>query len=324
MPPKKGRKLGVKLSSKFPKAPYKKQKTPPPEESDEDVQQDIEEDSEDTEYSVIFDKKVGGVEKHSKTQKPVRTSPAVEASQPSASQPSAEPPAQPDPPAQLAVEPPPQPAQPPAQQQSSGGGKGKGKSKGKSKATVSSVTVSRTDSQESLECDEDDDSDGDEQDDEDGDQKSKKKRKITGPPVMLTTEQEMEMVMWIQANPMLYDKSKTEYRYTQKKNEMWQEQAARLDLTVQQIKKWYSTQRTRYGRLGNTKSGQATPKFTDREKWLQESFGFLGTHIYRQPTRQACSVSEIYFVCHCKFCNFPETALNWAKKKTCSIEIWIF
>ena len=284
MPPKKGKKFGVKLSNKFPKASYKKQKTPPPEEEP----QVEEEDESDTEDSPIFDRKVGAGQKRSKT--------ASAGSSKSSAKPTAE--------AEPAAEPSAEPeAQPAAQQQSSsGGGKGKGKAKGKSKLTTESV--SRTDSQESIECDEDDlNSDADEDDHQEC------KKRNTPLPVTLTTEQELAMVTWMEANPMLYDKSITEYRYTHKKTEMWEAQPEKLKLSVKQIKKWYNSQRTRYGRLGNTKSGQAAPKHTDRERWLTQAFSFLGSHIYRQPTRQSCSVSQIYiiyFVCDSKFGNLPK------------------
>ena len=48
------------------------------------------------------------------------------------------------------------------------------------------------------------------------------------------------------------------------------------------MKKWFETQRTRYGKLSQTKSGQAAEKSTERQTWLKDSFSFLRGHIRRK------------------------------------------
>ena len=48
------------------------------------------------------------------------------------------------------------------------------------------------------------------------------------------------------------------------------------------MKKWIDTQRTRYGKLTQTKSGQAAEKNTERQTWLKDSFSFLRGHIRRK------------------------------------------
>ena len=48
------------------------------------------------------------------------------------------------------------------------------------------------------------------------------------------------------------------------------------------MKKWFETQRTRYGKLTQTKSGQAGEKSTERQTWLKDSFSFLRGHIRRK------------------------------------------
>ena len=41
------------------------------------------------------------------------------------------------------------------------------------------------------------------------------------------------------------------------------------------MKKWFNTQRTRYGKLTQTKSGQGAEKNTEQQTWLEDSFSFL-------------------------------------------------
>ena len=48
------------------------------------------------------------------------------------------------------------------------------------------------------------------------------------------------------------------------------------------MKKWFDTQRTRYGKLTQMKSGPATEKSTERQTWLKDSFSFLRGHTRRK------------------------------------------
>ena len=58
--------------------------------------------------------------------------------------------------------------------------------------------------------------------------------------------------------------------------------AATRNLHVTTVKKWLDTQRTRYGKLTQTKSGQGAEKSTERRTWLKDSFSFLQGHIKRK------------------------------------------
>ena len=49
-------------------------------------------------------------------------------------------------------------------------------------------------------------------------------------------------------------------------------------LSVKVCKTWFDTQRTHYGKLTQSKSGQAPKEMTERQKWIQEKFNFLKTH----------------------------------------------
>ena len=58
--------------------------------------------------------------------------------------------------------------------------------------------------------------------------------------------------------------------------------AATRNLPVKTMKKWFKIQRTRYGKLTQTKSRQAAEKSTERQTWLKDSFSFLRGHIRRK------------------------------------------
>ena len=59
------------------------------------------------------------------------------------------------------------------------------------------------------------------------------------------------------------------------KEGLWERLAASRNLSVNTVKKWFETQRTRYGKLTQRKSGQAAEKSTERQTWLKDSFSFL-------------------------------------------------
>ena len=78
------------------------------------------------------------------------------------------------------------------------------------------------------------------------------------------------------------DKTNDSFKDKQKKDRLWEQLAAIRNLPVKTVKKWFDTQRTRYGKLTQTKSGQAAEKSTERQTWLKDSFSFLRGHIRRK------------------------------------------
>ena len=80
----------------------------------------------------------------------------------------------------------------------------------------------------------------------------------------------------------LYDKTNDSFKDKQKKERLWEQLAATRNLSVKTVKKWFNTQRTRYGKLTQTKSGQAAEKSTERQTWLTDNFSFLRGHIRRK------------------------------------------
>ena len=91
----------------------------------------------------------------------------------------------------------------------------------------------------------------------------------------------------------MYDKTKNDYRKTDLKKKLWTDKGASLDITYEEIVQWYESQRTRFGKLLKTKSGQATKILTEREQWILRNFEFLRLHITRQQGRVPSSVSTL-------------------------------
>ncbi|XP_050722489.1 uncharacterized protein LOC127001634 isoform X5 [Eriocheir sinensis] len=61
----------------------------------------------------------------------------------------------------------------------------------------------------------------------------------------------------------------------------------------EQLRRWFDTMRTRYGKLTNPKSGSWAHRLpTDRDKWIMRLFSFLDTHIVRHKGRtRGCKTS---------------------------------
>ena len=50
-------------------------------------------------------------------------------------------------------------------------------------------------------------------------------------------------------------------------------------LSGSDVKMWYNSNRTMYGRLKKKTSGQAAKKLTARQQWNRDNFGFLQAHL---------------------------------------------
>ena len=72
------------------------------------------------------------------------------------------------------------------------------------------------------------------------------------------------------------------FKDKQRKEGLWERLAASRNLSVNTVKKWFETQHTRYGKLTQSKSGQAAAKSTERQTWLKDSFSFLRGYIRRK------------------------------------------
>ena len=87
---------------------------------------------------------------------------------------------------------------------------------------------------------------------------------------------------FVKQHEKLYDKTNNSFKDKQKKERLWESLAATRNLPIKTVKKWFEAQCTRYGKLTQTKSGQAAEKSTERQTWLKDSFSFLQGHIRRK------------------------------------------
>ena len=79
----------------------------------------------------------------------------------------------------------------------------------------------------------------------------------------LSDSDEEAIVEFVKQHEELYDKTNDKFKDKQKKERHWETVAATRNLPVNTVKKWFETQHTRYGKLTQTKSGQAAEKSTE-------------------------------------------------------------
>ena len=99
--------------------------------------------------------------------------------------------------------------------------------------------------------------------------------------IFLSDSDEEAIVEFIKQHKDLYDNTNNSLKYKQKKEQLWEQLSATRNLPVKTVKKWFETQRTRYGKLTQTKLGQAAEKSTEQQTWLKDCFSFLRGHIRR-------------------------------------------
>ena len=98
-----------------------------------------------------------------------------------------------------------------------------------------------------------------------------------------TDSQETVIVEFVKEHPELYDKEHARFHDRQKKEaEEGAEVSAELKLQPFDVKRWFESQRTRYGKLSKLQSGQAPREMTKRQSWVYQQMGFLKTHIRRK------------------------------------------
>ena len=100
--------------------------------------------------------------------------------------------------------------------------------------------------------------------------------------IFLSNSDEEAIVDFVKQHEELFGKTHANFRDKQKKEGLWETVAASSNLPVSTFKKWFETQHTRYGKLTQTKAGQAAAKNTKRQTWLKDSLSFLRGHIRRK------------------------------------------
>ena len=81
--------------------------------------------------------------------------------------------------------------------------------------------------------------------------------------IFLSDSDEEAIVEFVKQHKELYDKTSDSFKDKQKKERLWESLAATRNLPVKTVKNWFETQHTRYGKLTQTKSGQAPEKSTE-------------------------------------------------------------
>ena len=81
--------------------------------------------------------------------------------------------------------------------------------------------------------------------------------------IFLSDSDSEATVEFVKQHEELYDKINDSFKDKQKKERLWDTLAATRKLPVNTVKKWFETQCTRYGKLTQTKSGQAHEKSTE-------------------------------------------------------------
>ena len=97
-----------------------------------------------------------------------------------------------------------------------------------------------------------------------------------------TDSQETAIVEFVKEHPELYDKEHARFHDRQKKEGLWAEISAELKLQPFDVRRWFESKRTRYGKLSKLQSGQAPREMTKRQSWVYQQMGFLKTHIRRK------------------------------------------
>ena len=87
---------------------------------------------------------------------------------------------------------------------------------------------------------------------------------------------------FVKEHPEFYDKEHARFHNRQKKEALWAEISAKLKLQHFDVRRWFESHRTCYGKLSKLQSGQAPRDMIKRQSWVYQQMGFLKTHIRRK------------------------------------------
>ena len=102
-----------------------------------------------------------------------------------------------------------------------------------------------------------------------------------------TDSQEISIVEFVKQHPELYDKEHPRFQDRTRREALWAEISAELKLQPFDVRRWFESQRTHYGKLSKLQSGQAPREMTKRQSWVYQQMGFLKTHIRRKGANRS-------------------------------------
>ena len=134
-------------------------------------------------------------------------------------------------------------------------------------------------------------------DGEEGGAITKVPRRKKSPPVILSEEDELKVAQWLETTGhFIYDKCNKDYKRADKTAAAFVALGKTLDPPVSgpQLRTWFYSIRSRYGRITTHKSGQgANRRLTDRERWILNVFDFLKPHIVRQRRTTTVGINQV-------------------------------
>ena len=104
--------------------------------------------------------------------------------------------------------------------------------------------------------------------------------------IFLSDSDEEAIVKFIKQHEELYDKTNDSFKDKQKKERLWEQLAAARNLPIKTVKSWFVTQGTRYGKLTQTKSGQAAEKSTESTDLAERQFQFSTRSHHKEGSLQ--------------------------------------
>ena len=102
-----------------------------------------------------------------------------------------------------------------------------------------------------------------------------------------TDSHENAIVEFVKEHPELYDKEDERFHDRHRKEALWGEISVELKLQPFDVRRWFESQRTHYGKLSKLQSGQAPREMTKRQSWVYQQMGFLKTHIRRNRANRS-------------------------------------
>ena len=88
-----------------------------------------------------------------------------------------------------------------------------------------------------------------------------------------TDSQEISIVEFVKQHPELYDKEHPRFHDRNRREALWAEISAELKLQPFDVRRWFESQRTHYGKLSKLQSGQAPREMTKRQSLKPTSEG---------------------------------------------------